>query len=217
MVSPSNQPSLVARFRSYFVSGLLFSLPLVFSLYVLVWIVQTVDGWLHHLVPYSYLSQPSFPFSIPGIGLLVVVFAFVVIGMITKGLFGKIILRYSEQIFSKMPIVRTVYSTTKQISEAVLQSQSNSFREVGLMEYPRPGVWVLCFVTGSTKGEVQRKTLKDMVNVFVPTTPNPTSGFLLFVPRNQIIPLDMTVEAGIKMVVSAGMIIPEDVKNPQEA
>lgn len=85
------------------------------------------------------------------------------------------------------------------------------------MEYPRPGVWVLCFVTGSTKGEVQRKTLKDMVNVFVPTTPNPTSGFLLFVPRNQIIPLDMTVEAGIKMVVSAGMIIPEDVKNPQEA
>ncbi len=217
MVSPSNQPSLVARFRSYFVSGLLFSLPLVFSLYVLVWIVQTVDGWLHHLVPYSYLSQPSFPFSIPGIGLLFVVFAFVVIGMITKGLFGKIILRYSEQIFSKMPIVRTVYSTTKQISEAVLQSQSNSFREVGLMEYPRPGVWVLCFVTGSTKGEVQRKTLKDMVNVFVPTTPNPTSGFLLFVPRNQIIPLDMTVEAGIKMVVSAGMIIPEDVKNPQEA
>jgi uncharacterized membrane protein len=217
MVSPSNQPSLVARFRSYFVSGLLFSLPLVFSFYVLVWIIQTVDGWLHHLVPSSYLSQPPFPFSIPGIGLLVVVFAFILIGMVTKGLFGKIILRYSEQIFSKMPIVRTVYSTTKQISEAVLQSQSNSFREVALMEYPRPGVWVLCFVTGSTKGEVQRKTLKDMVNVFVPTTPNPTSGFLLFVPRNQIIPLDMTVEAGIKMVVSAGMIIPEDVKNPQEA
>jgi uncharacterized membrane protein len=217
MVSPSNQPSLVARFRSYFVSGLLFSLPLVFSFYVLVWIIQTVDGWLHHLIPYSYLSQPPFPFSIPGIGLLVVVFAFILIGMVTKGLFGKIILRYSEQIFSKMPIVRTVYSTTKQISEAVLQSQSNSFREVALMEYPRPGVWVLCFVTGSTKGEVQRKTLKDMVNVFVPTTPNPTSGFLLFVPRNQIIPLDMTVEAGIKMVVSAGMIIPEDVKNPQEA
>ena len=157
MVSPSNQPSLVARFRSYFVSGLLFSLPLVFSFYVLVWIIQTVDGWLHHLIPYSYLSQPPFPFSIPGIGLLVVVFAFILIGMVTKGLFGKIILRYSEQIFSKMPIVRTVYSTTKQISEAVLQSQSNSFREVALMEYPRPAFGFYALLQGLLKVKFKEK------------------------------------------------------------
>jgi uncharacterized membrane protein len=207
-----NHPGFLARLRTYFISGLLFSLPLLLSFYVMVWIVQTVDGWIQHLLPSKYLMHMSFPFSVPGIGLVAVILGFVLIGMVTRGFLGKIILRHSERLFSKMPIVRTVYSTTKQISEAVLQSQSKSFREVGLMEYPRPGVWALCFITGKTKGEVQRKTQDDVVNVFVPTTPNPTSGFLLFVPRHEIKILDMPVEAGIKMVVSAGMITPTDLK-----
>lgn len=213
----STHVGFLTRLRTYFISGLLFSLPLLLSFYVMVWIVQTVDGWLHQLIPSKYLNLMSFPFSIPGIGLVVVILAFILVGMITRGFLGKIIMRHSERLFSKMPIVRTVYSTTKQISEAVLQSQSKSFREVGMMEYPRPGVWVLCFITGTTKGEVQRKTQDDVVNVFVPTTPNPTSGFLLFVPKSDIIILDMPVEAGIKMVVSAGMITPSELKKPSNS
>lgn len=202
---------LLVKLRNYFISGLLFSLPLMLSVYVLTWIVTTVDEWIQPLIPFGAMF--NLPFTIPGIGIVIVILLFIIIGALTKGFLGKVITGYSEQIFSKMPIVRSVYSATKQISEAVLQSQSQAFREVGLIEYPRAGMWVLCFTTGATTGEIRRKGGKELVNVFVPTTPNPTSGFLLFVPAEDIIPLTMSVEAGIKMVVSAGMITPLDESN----
>lgn len=201
---------LFIRLRNYFISGLLFSLPLIITFYVVSWIIRTVDNWIQPLIPPEYNPQNFLPFPMPGLGIIIAIIVLIVLGSMTRGFLGNLILRYSEQVLSKMPIVRSVYSTTKQISEAVLKSRSNSFREVGMIEYPRPGIWALCFITGSTKGEVQRKTNNDVVNVFVPTTPNPTSGFLLFVPRHDIVIMDMSVEEGIKMVVSAGMITPLD-------
>ena len=200
--------SMLVRLRNYFISGLLFSLPLIITFYVVTWIIQTVDSWVQPFIPPEYNPQNFLPFPVPGLGIIIAIIGLVLIGTVTKGFFGNIVIRYSERFLSKMPIVRSIYSTTKQISEAVLQSRSQSFREVGMIEYPRPGLWALCFVTGTTKGEVQKKTANDVVNVFVPTTPNPTSGFLLFVPKGDIIPMNMSVEEGIKMVVSAGMITP---------
>ncbi len=202
MIYESKKTNFLLRLRGYFLAGLLFSLPLIITFYVVLWIIQTIDGWIQHMIPPEYLAP------VPGLGMFIAGIVFVLIGMMAKGFLGLLILRWSERLLSKMPIVRTIYGTTKQISEAVLQNHSQSFREVGMIEYPRSGLWALCFITGDTVGEISKKTSQAMVNVFVPTTPNPTSGFLLFVPRNQIIPMSMTVEEGIKMVVSAGMIVP---------
>ena len=117
---------------------------------------------------------------------------------------------FFEKILSKMPVLRNIYSGLKQLFEAILTQKSNSFREVVLIEYPRQGIWAMGFLTGDTKGEVNRKTKNQMVNIFLPTTPNPTSGFLLFVPKKDIIRLTMTVEEGIKMIISAGMLTPSE-------
>jgi len=203
--------SLFIRLRNYFISGLLFSLPLIITFYAIVWIIQTVDSLVQPFIPPEYLPQVFLPFPIPGFGILIAVTAFVAIGTFAKGFLGNMILEYSEPLLSKMPIIRSIYSTTKQISEAVLKSRSKSFQEVGMIEYPRSGVWTLCFITGVSGDDVQKKTgHHNMVNVFVPTTPNPTSGFLLFVPRSDVMPMGMTVEEGIKMVVSVGMIAPAE-------
>ena len=119
---------------------------------------------------------------------------------------------FFEKILSKMPVLRNIYSGLKQLFETILTQKSNSFREVVLIEYPRSGIWAMGFLTGDTKGEVNRKTKNQMVNIFLPTTPNPTSGFLLFVPKKDVIRLTMTVEEGIKMIISAGIITPSKKK-----
>jgi len=208
MTNRNKHSNLFLRLRGYFIAGLLFSLPLIITFYIVLWIIHTIDGWIQHSVPPEYLPNIFLTFPVPGLGILVATLIFIAIGTFAKGFLGKVILRGSERFLSKMPIVRSIYSTTKQISEAVLESHSQSFHEVGMIEYPRPGIWTLCFITGNTGGEVKTKTADDVINVFVPTTPNPTSGFLLFVPKSQIIPMDMSVEDGIKMVVSVGMIAP---------
>tara|TARA_Y100000815_G_scaffold245979_1_gene245214 strand:- start:326 stop:769 length:444 start_codon:yes stop_codon:yes gene_type:complete len=115
-----------------------------------------------------------------------------------------------------MPVVRSVYSAIKQIFETILAQQSNAFREAVLIEYPRRGIWAIGFITGTTKGEVQNLTLEETVNIFLPTTPNPTSGFLLFVPREEVVPLDMSVEEAVKMVISGGIVTPPDRRSTEK-
>ena len=126
-------------------------------------------------------------------------------------------LRIGEKLLGRLPVVRTVYGATKQIMETVMASQSDAFREVVLIEYPRRGIWAIGFVTGSTKGEVQNMSSENLINVFVPTTPNPTSGFLLFFPREDTISLDMGVEEAVKMVVSGGIVTPDDPRSSRKA
>jgi len=132
------------------------------------------------------------------------------VGALTAGFMGRLWMRLSERVLAKMPVIRTIYSAVKQILETVLADQSAAFREAVLIEYPRRGMWAIGFITGRTKGEVQNLTEDECVNVFLPTTPNPTSGFLLFVPKPDIVPLAMTVEEAIKMVISGGIITPPD-------
>ena len=138
------------------------------------------------------------------------------IGWSTAGLLGRLWTRLTEHLLARMPVIRSVYGAVKQIIETILKQQSNAFRQVVLFEYPRRGSWALGFITGETLGEVQSLTSDDVVNVFLPTTPNPTSGYLLFIPKKDLVMLKMTVEEGIKMVVSGGIVTPPDRRSAEE-
>ena len=154
-------------------------------------------------MPERYNPESYLPFSLPGVGLVIMLAFLTLVGMLTAGLAGRTLVRLGERLLSRMPVVRSVYATLKQIFEPVLAQSSRSFREVVLIEYPRRGIGAIGSVAGPTRGEIQDRSDDELVNVFLPTTPNPTSGFLLFVPRKDLIHLDMSIEDGIKLVISA--------------
>jgi uncharacterized membrane protein len=207
LVEPGRR-SLLSRLRAYFLTGIIVTAPVAITIYVVYQVVTFFDARITALIPARYHPEAYLPFAIPGLGLLVMLVVLTLIGMLTTNFVGRSLVRLGESLVSRMPIVRSLYGTLKQIFETVLAQSSRSFREVVLIEYPRRDIWAIAFVTGSTKGEVQERTPDDIVNVFLPTTPNPTSGFLLFVPRQDLIHLDMTVEEGIKMVISGGIVAP---------
>ncbi|MFP6761588.1 MAG: DUF502 domain-containing protein, partial [Rhodospirillales bacterium] len=180
------------------------------------WIINFIDEWVTPLVPTKYNPETYLPFSLPGLGLLILFISLTLVGALTAGLMGRWVVRTGERILNRMPVVRSVYSAIKQIFETILAQQSNAFREAVLIEYPRRGIWAIGFITGTTKGEVQNLTLEETVNIFLPTTPNPTSGFLLFVPREEVVPLDMSVEEAVKMVISGGIVTPPDRRSTEK-
>ena len=204
--------SFLSKIRSYFLTGVIITAPVGLTFYVAILFIGFVDSRVRNIIPEKYHYDNLLPIEIPGIGLLFVFILLTFIGFLTAGLIGRFIIKLGERIISRLPIIRSVYGALKQIFESVLASSSKSFREVVLIEYPRKGVWAIGFITGDTKGEVQNSTKENMVNVFLPTTPNPTSGFLLFVPRKDVIILDMNVEEGIKMVISGGIVTPKQKK-----
>ena len=204
--------SFLSKIRSYFLTGVIITAPVGLTFYVAILFIGFVDSRVRNIIPEKYHYDNLLPIEIPGIGLLFVFVLLTFIGFLTAGLIGRFIIKLGERIISRLPIIRSVYGALKQIFESVLASSSKSFREVVLIEYPRKGVWAIGFITGDTKGEVQKATKENMVNVFLPTTPNPTSGFLLFVPRKDVIILDMNVEEGIKMVISGGIVTPKQKK-----
>lgn len=206
----TTKPSLMGRLRNYFLAGILVTAPLGITIY-LVWIfLQFMDSVVTDLLPNQYNPDNYMPFSVPGFGLLISVLFFIVIGWFARNFLGRMVINLYEYFMNRVPVIRTIYGAIKQISETIMASQSQAFREVVLLEYPRRGVWSVAFVTNKTEGEVQRITENETVNVFVPTTPNPTSGYLLFVPKTELHYLNMSVEEGIKLVVSAGIITPPD-------
>lgn len=203
------------RLRSYFIAGLLVTAPVSITFW-LAWVVLTfIDARVTPMIPVDYNPNTYLPFVFPGLGLIILILVMTVVGALTTVLLGRTIVAVGERLLSRMPIIRSIYSATKQIIETVLASQSDAFRQVVLFEYPRRGSWAIGFVTGATRGEVQAMTSDDVVNVFLPTTPNPTSGYLLFLPRRELIPLSMTVEEGIKMIISGGIVTPPD-RRPSE-
>ena len=145
-------------------------------------------------------------------GLIISIFTITIIGALTPGFIGRTLLKAGERVLDKMPVVRTIYGAIKQIMETVMSTNSESFREVVLVEYPRKGIWVIGFVTGETKGEVQSLNKSQLINIFIPTTPNPTSGFLLFIPKEDLVYMDMKVEDAVKMVISGGIVTPPENK-----
>jgi len=204
--------SYLSRVRNYFLTGIIVTAPIAITFAVAMWVINWIDSKVVPLIPSSYnpqeILQQQTGLHIPGIGLLVVFVGLTLIGFLAAGLLGRFVVRVGENLLNRMPIIRSVYGALKQIFETVLRSSSRSFREVALIEYPRRGIWAIGFITTKTTGEVKSEIKEEVVNVFLPTTPNPTSGFLLFVPRKDLIVLDMSVEEAIKMIVSAGIVTP---------
>lgn len=206
--SASKSRGFFARMRRHFIAGVLVTAPLAITLFLSWKIISYIDTRASHLIPAKYHPESYLPFNIPGTGLVIMTVIFILIGAFAAGFMGRVLVSFSERILDRVPIVRSVYSAIKQIAQSVLAQDSKAFTEVVLLEYPMKDKWAMGFISGRTEGEVQHKTKGGVVSVFVPTTPNPTSGFLLFIPEKDLIPLDMTVEEGIKMVVSSGIVVP---------
>jgi uncharacterized membrane protein len=218
------RPRLFSRLRDYFLAGLLVTAPISITIYLTWSFISWVDGSILPLLPAAYNPENYLQFDVPGIGpihltlpgigLVIAIVFLIVIGALAAGLVGRLFLDYSERVLSRMPIVRSIYGATKQIFETMLMQRSDVFREVVLVEFPRTGMWSLGFIAGRTEGEIQELTEDEVLNVYIPTTPNPTSGYLCFVPRKDIVMLSMSVEEGMMMVVSGGIVTPPDRRPP---
>lgn len=210
-----HRAGVVGRIRGYFLAGVLVTAPIAITVGLAWWFIEFVDRNVVPLIPAKYSPAAYLPaqyqeYGIPGLGLLVVFLVITLIGWFTANFAGRTMLRLSERVLDQIPAVRTIYGAVKQILETVLANQSKAFRKAVLVEYPRRGIWAIGFVTGTTEGEVQNLTEDETINIFLPTTPNPTSGFLLFVPRRDLVFLDMGVEEAVKMVISGGIVTPPD-------
>ncbi len=209
LVGPAQKPGLLATLRRNFLTGVVVAAPIGITIFLTWTFIEFVDSRVTPLIPKQYNPEEYLQFSIPGLGVLVVVLSLTLLGALTANLFGRTLLDLGERFVDRMPVVRSIYATLKQIFETAISQSDNSFKEVGLIEYPRPGLYAICFVTTNTRGEIRSKVGEEMVSVFLPTTPNPTSGYLLFVPKAEIQILDMTVEEGAKLVISAGIVEPD--------
>lgn len=215
----SSRPA--ARLRNYFFTGVIVVAPISITAYLIWTFITWVDRLVKPLIPAAYNPETYLPFAIPGFGLLAAVFIISTTGFLAANLVGRSIVNFGERLLDGMPLVRTLYRGLKQIFETVLNDRSDNFQSVGLIQYPRPGLWAVVFVSTQTRGEVAQKItasgdVENLVSVFLPTTPNPTSGFLLFVPRESLMPLDMSVEDGAKLVISAGLVVPDHQKRLAE-
>lgn len=208
--APPFRPRLRDYLRNYFIAGILITGPIALTLYLAWAFIHGVDRAVSALVPAEYNPENYLPFHVPGIGLVVAVAALTLIGALAANVLGRFFVRVGERIMGRMPVIRGVYGAVKQIFETVLAKQSDTFREVVLVEYPRRDSWTVAFVTTRPEGEIKDLTPPDAIGVYVPTTPNPTSGFLLYVSRKDVVTLAMTVEEGIKLVISGGIVTPPD-------
>lgn len=197
----------MGRLRAYFLAGALVTAPIAVTSYIGWWFISFIDGNIRPLIPAAYNPENYLPFSIPGIGVLTVILTLTLVGAFAAGYVGRLALRFGEGLVARMPVVRGVYGTVKQIVETVLAKKSGAFREVVMLEYPRAGVWSLGFVTGAAHPEIQRRFDEEMAHVFIPCAP-PTAGYLVTLPRRDIQALDMSVEEGFKLILSGGIVSP---------
>ena len=196
-----------AILKKYFLTGLLVLIPLSLCVYILKIVITGADRLLG-LLPPQYNPGTYLPFHIPGLGIIVTLVLIFLVGLVTANFVGKKVVDGIESLFAKIPLVRTIYTGAKEVVQTFIHDRPAQFRQVVLVEYPRKGIYCIAFVTGSPKGELASKVDGDFLSVFIPTTPNPTSGFYILVPREEIIPLNITVEDAFKLIMSAGMSMP---------
>ncbi len=215
------RPGLISRLRSNFLAGLIIVAPIGLTFWLIYTVVGWIDSWVWPFVPNYYQpeaiinryfgsAEDPIRVNVRGIGVVIFLVFTVLVGWLGKGLIGRSFLRWAERIVDRMPVVRSIYNGVKQIAETVFSQRDTSFDKACLIEYPRKGIWAIAFISTNAKGEVKAKLPgpDDIATVFLPTTPNPTSGFLLFLPRADVIELDMTVEDAAKLVISAGLVYP---------
>jgi len=201
--------------KKYFFTGLLVVVPLYITAYIFTVIVRAMDNVLNFL-PWFLNPRYFMPYHIPGVGVFFTITGILLVGLITQNFFGKKLVEFGEGILSKIPFLRIVYNASKQFLETFLSWHQDEYSNVVIVQYPRKGVYTLGFVTGNTRGELGEKISAPAKSVFIPTTPNPTSGFYLMVPEADLIPLDMTVEDAFKVIMTGGIVMPDVRKNTEE-
>ena len=195
--------------KNYFLTGLLVILPVFITAYVIWFLIRAMDVVLKY-IPAKYLPDTYLPFHVPGLGLILVIIIILVVGLLFRNLAGRKVVHLWENMVDRIPLVRIIYSGVKQLLESFFMQKDDAFKRVALLEYPRRGAYVIGFITGESRGEVQSKTDKKMMNVFVPTTPNPTSGFYILIPEDELVILNMTVEDAFKLIISGGIFSPPE-------
>lgn len=200
---------MLAKLRKYLVAGLLIWVPVVVTFLLVRFVIDLIDKTLV-FVPAKWRPENLIGYEIPGLGLVLTFILMLLTGMIVANLFGRRLVTFWESLLARIPLVSTIYSSVKQVTSTLFSDSSQSFREVVLVEYPRKGTWMLAFMTGDAPKQFQKEIGKKSTNLFVPTTPNPTSGFYVIVPLEDVIRLDIPVEVGLKMILSAGVINPLD-------
>ena len=199
----------MASLRKYLIAGLLVWLPLAATVFIIRVLVNLLDRTIL-LIPPEWRPETVLGFSIPGFGIIVGVAILLVTGMFAANLFGRRLVSFWEAILGRIPLVRTIYTSVKQVTETLFTANSKSFRKVVLVEYPRQGIWCMGFVTNKGLGVASKSAGHDLMSVFVPTTPNPTSGFIIMLPEADVLELDLSVEDGFKYIISMGVVIPDD-------
>jgi len=210
VVQAASHAGPAARIRNYFLTGLVVAGPLAVTAWITWSFITWVDGWVRPLIPPIYRPETYLPWPIPGTGLVVGFFALTLLGFLTANLIGRTLVGWGEGLLHRMPIVRPIYKTMKQIFEALFSKEGSSFRKVGLVEFPAPDMWSLVFISAPPGSDVAAKLpAGEHVSVFLPCTPNPTTGFFFFVRRKDVIELDITVENAMTVLISAGMVQPD--------
>jgi len=200
---------VAGRLRNYFLTGLVVAGPVAITAWLIWWFVTWVDNLVRPIIPQSYRPETYLPINVPGFGLIIVFVVLTLLGFLTANLVGSRLISFGESLLNRMPIVRPIYRTTKQIFETLFSSSESSFRHVGLVEFPAPGMWSVVFLTQPPSAEIaERLPQSEHVSAFLPCTPNPTTGFFFYVPRRDVIDLDITVEQAMTLLISAGIIQP---------
>ena len=195
--------------KKYFITGLLVLVPLFITLWVLSTLIHTMDQSLL-LLPEAWQPKKVLGFNVPGLGALLTLVIIFVTGLVATNIFGQQLIVLWESFLTKVPFVKTIYSSVKQVSDTLFSNSGNAFRKAVLVEYPRHGSWTIAFVTGTPGGDVVNHLTGDYISIYVPTTPNPTSGFFLMMPKADVIELDMSVDEALKYIISMGTVAPKD-------
>jgi uncharacterized membrane protein len=210
----AHHASFGARIRRYFLTGLVVVGPAFITGWLLWWFANWVDGIVRPFIPWQYRPETYLPVKIPGFGLIIAFVTLTFIGFVTANYLGRKLVEFGDSILHRMPIVRPIYRTMKQIFETVFSSSGSTFRKVGLVEFPAPGMWSLVFLSQSPSADVaERLPDTEHISVFLPCTPNPTTGFFFYVPRRDVIDLDISVEAAMTVLMSAGVVQPSGDQN----
>src|SRR5579864_9621081 len=207
--APPLHHGLMARFRNYFLTGLIVTGPVAITLYLIWWFVTWVDGLVRPFVPIAYRPETYLPFGLPGSGLVVAVFALTFLGFLTANLIGRSLVDLSERLLGRTPVVRAIYRSLKQVFETLFSGKGSSFRRVGLVEFPSPGMWSIVLISQPPSADVANSLPdEEHISVFLPCSPNPTTGFFFYVPRSKIVEVEMTAEEAATLIMSAGVVQP---------
>lgn len=214
MSPDTGKRGIIASLRGNFLAGLAVLAPGVLTIWIVWNVITWIDGIVLNFIPGRFHPQTFIGWDVPGVGVVVFVIFTLIMGYFTKGLIGRTLVTWGERIVETMPIIRSIYNAVKQIAETVIARKTPSFERACLVQYPRPGMWAVAFISTQTRGEIGDHLAEsgEMVSIFLPSTPNPTTGFLLFVPREDVIILDMPIEDAAKLIISAGLVYPESRK-----